>query len=266
MDMTFDQYIQNPMGIKNAVFSNREMYRTMYRTKWDAIKLRENGMIDFAQYKSKSDYFLYIKIPSEVVPNFYYDVVIRFYPPKSEKAPLAAANLDKYNVQFYSNDPSFVFTFAHAFSKNDLFINDLSTRMSKIALKQKAVEKNPNNQVGYVKSLYFAYLEMKNKGLFAKLSWSTAKTYDKNLLLSMIVPADIKIDQRQKEEAAINKKKRAAKAKPQNTQKIPEEPPKLFSKNRPISQINPISSKSKITGKSKMSGKSKLSGNMKSKP
>ena len=29
--MTFDEYISNPMGRKNAVFSGREMFRTMYR-------------------------------------------------------------------------------------------------------------------------------------------------------------------------------------------------------------------------------------------
>ena len=35
--MTFDQYIQNAMGIKNAVISNREMYRTMYTEKLNKI-------------------------------------------------------------------------------------------------------------------------------------------------------------------------------------------------------------------------------------
>ena len=33
--MTFDEYIQNPMGIKNAVFSHREMYRELYKNKFN---------------------------------------------------------------------------------------------------------------------------------------------------------------------------------------------------------------------------------------
>ena len=37
MEMTFDQYIQNPMGVANSVMSNREMYRNMYMMKLDSI-------------------------------------------------------------------------------------------------------------------------------------------------------------------------------------------------------------------------------------
>ena len=48
--MTYDEYIQNPMGKKNAVMSNREMYRLMYTNKWNAIKLRENGFIKYELY------------------------------------------------------------------------------------------------------------------------------------------------------------------------------------------------------------------------
>ena len=76
MEMTFDQYIQNPMGIANSVMSNREMYRSMYSMKLDAIMVREMGKIDYKLYKDKNSYYAYIKVPSEVVEKFYYDVVI----------------------------------------------------------------------------------------------------------------------------------------------------------------------------------------------
>ena len=151
MEMTYDQYIQNPMGRKNSVFSGREMYRDRYTQKWDAIRLRENGDIAFQLSKTKTDYFVYIKIPSEVVPKFYYDVVIRFYPPKDRAAVQMERTLSNYNVQFFSNDPSFVFTFAHAFKKNNMIITDLNQRMSKLALRQVAKERNSQDQVGYAK-------------------------------------------------------------------------------------------------------------------
>ena len=35
MDMTFHDYIQNPMGRENAVISNRVMYRNLYQEKLD---------------------------------------------------------------------------------------------------------------------------------------------------------------------------------------------------------------------------------------
>ena len=67
METTFDQYINNPQGMKNAVISHREMYRAMYSAKLDAIYVRESGKIDFIVYKSKKDYIIHMKIPSEAI-------------------------------------------------------------------------------------------------------------------------------------------------------------------------------------------------------
>lgn len=210
MDMSFDQYIQNPMGIANAVISNRNMYRELYMGKLDKILVREMGKIDYTLYKSKKNYYVYIKIPSEVIDKFYYDVVIEFSEPKDKS--LLDSTLKNYNVKFYSNDPSFVFTFAHAFIKNDLFIKELKDVMSKEAIKKVATEKNPSNQVGYVKSLYFAYLIMKRENIFNKNKFMLAKDIDWKRLEKSITPADVKIAQRQdaaKEKSAQKKRAKA---------------------------------------------------------
>ena len=82
MEMTFDQYIQNPMGKENAVISNRTMYRNLYQEKLDKILVREAGNIEIKAYHVGKRYICYLKIPSEVVPKFYYDVLIEFRPPK----------------------------------------------------------------------------------------------------------------------------------------------------------------------------------------
>ena len=209
MEMTYDQYIQNPMGISNAVFSNRNMYRELYMNKLAKIMVREMGKVDYTLYKSKNKYYVYIKIPSEVIEKFYYDVVIEFSPPKDKK--LNDSSLSNYTVKFYSNDPSFVYTFAHAFLKNNMFIDELKGVMSKEAIKKVAVEKNPGNQIGYVKSLYFAYLILKKENVFNKNKFLVAKEIDWKQLEKTITPADIKIAQRQdaaKEKAIANKKAR----------------------------------------------------------
>ncbi|MFA7156870.1 MAG: hypothetical protein WC123_04175, partial [Bacilli bacterium] len=171
MKMTYDEYIQNPMGIKNSVISNREMYRSLYVGKLDKILVREVGKVKYFLYKDKNNFYVHMKVPSEVVDRFYYDTVIQFYTDKSEL--VASRTLNDYYVNFYSNDPSFVFTFAHAFIKNDIFIKDLEPKMSKLAIKKNADIKNPTNQVGYVKSLYFEYLLMKQYGLFNKIQYET---------------------------------------------------------------------------------------------
>lgn len=207
MQIMFDKYIDNPAG-KGAVVTNRSMYKTMYTDKFNKVLLRENGKIEYTLYKSNDKYdshYVYLKIPSEVISNFYYDVVIQFY--TTSNAHKNEANLRRYFVKFYSNDPAFVYTFAHAFVKNKLFIEDLAPKMSKEALKNVAKVKNPKDNVWYVKSLYFAYLAIEKYHLFNKSYYTglNVKKYNKKELLSRITQADIKIKDRQN--AAENERK-----------------------------------------------------------
>ena len=213
--MTFDEYIKNPMGSKSSVMSNRQMYKELYTDKWGKITVRENGIVRFKLYKSGEDYFIHIKIPSEVIPKFYYDTVIRLY--LKNKMTGIVKSLSSYDVQFFSNDPSFIYTFAHAFKKAGLLIKDLEYKINPIALKTKAVEKNPKDQVGYVKSLYFAYLVMKSYNLFYKSQWETVSVpYKKNVWDNTITHADDKIRARQDLGNALAKKERAERRKEQN--------------------------------------------------
>lgn len=189
--MTFDDYIKNPMGLKNAAMSNRSVYETLYIQKLDKILLREAGNIKYFLFKDNENYIAHMKIPSEVVPGFFYDTVIKFVPPKG----ILPNSLDKYETFFYSNDPSFVFTFAHAFLKGKMFMTELSPKMSKKAISEKADIRNPKNIIGYVKSLYFAYIIMRYNKLFNKDKYTLS--YNLKTLLSNVMQADEKISKRQ---------------------------------------------------------------------
>ena len=255
MEMTFLDYTQNPMGRKNAVFSQRDMYRNIYTEKLDRIMVRENGKITYFLYTNKDDYIAHIKVPSEVVPNFYYDVIVRMFSTTDEMKK--SRNLEKYNVQFYSNDPAFVFTFAHAFLKNDIFFKDLTTKMSSQALKHVASERNPSDEVGYVKSLYFAYLIMKSRGLFNKVLFeSEGNAYNKAYLLSTVEDADIKVAKRKEEGEKIEKQNRKKTDTERRT--VPVEKPINKEDNQPLGFLgftNKISniSRTKITPRSRKS-------------
>lgn len=236
MEMTFDQYIQNPMGVANAVISNRNMYRILYSEKLDKILVREAGNIEHYLYKDGDKYIAYLKIPSEVVDDFYYDVLIEFRPPKSA---ITGTTLKDYLVRFYSNDPSFVFTFAHAFLKNNMFFTEYSDRMSKKALKEVAKEKNPKNQVGYVKSLYFAYLYMSKHGLFNKIRY--IDNYNEAATKREVMPADRKIEQRQEAQQKIDKEKKKAKTiiKQRAAEIVHQEVPNMFN-SKGVSAIRKV--------------------------
>lgn len=209
--MTLEQYIVNPMGKNNAVMnaSTREIMRKNYIRKFDNLLLRENGYIKYNLYydKEKNVCWAHIKVPSETVKKFYYDVVFKFT--STEKTSLFGEDLFKCDVQFYSNDPAFVYTYAHVFYKNNLFIKELVPKMSKKALKKEAKEKNPNNVVGYVKTIYFAYLLMQNKKLNKKSRFDAESSeFNISKLINYIEDADTKIADRQREGAKVSKRKK----------------------------------------------------------
>lgn len=231
--MTFSEYISNPAGVKNSVYSHREMYMAMYTDKLNKILVRENGDIKYEFFKSKDKYYIYFKIPSEVVDKFYYDVVVEFYP--KDVASSLKKTLKDYCVRFFSNDPAFVYTFAHAFIKNDMFIKDLEPRMTKDVIKHKAEERNPKDEIGYVKSIFFAYLIMENRGLFNKIKFDFCPEYDKKYLLSKIMNADEKIKLRQEEAQSLGGKKKQA----NQSQSHPETD--NVSKSRISNKINSLS-------------------------
>jgi hypothetical protein len=209
MEMTFDDYIVNPMGIKNSVYSNRELYRQLYTDKLNKILVREVGKVSYTLYMDKiqDTYYILMRVPSEVIEKFYYDTVIMFYTDNPDLK--LKRSLKDYYVKFYSNDPSFVYTFAHAMLENDLFIRDLVPRMSKEAVTKVATEKNPKNEIGYVKSLYFTYLLMKKDNLFEKIIYeSQAEPYSKKKILETVTHADIKVKDRQEKGQELEKKKR----------------------------------------------------------
>jgi len=210
--MNFDKYIDNPSG-GASVITNRGMYKSLYKSKFDKVLVRENGKIDWQVFytnDSNDSYYIYIKVPSEVISNFYYDVVIRLFTTENKKK--SNVSLREYAVQFYSNDPAFYYTFVHAFRKHNLFIKDLESKMSSRALKDVAKERNPKDDIWYVKSLYFAYLTMEKYNLFNRnILKNHGKKYVKRTLLDQITHATKKVEDRQKEQEKLNKAKSEAK-------------------------------------------------------
>ena len=206
--MSFDKYIDNPSG-GASVINNRQMYKDLYRSKFEKVLLKEGGGIKYSVYHAddKNDsYYIYFKIPSESIDNFYYDVVIHLFTHMMPKK--VNMTLRQYQVEFYSNDPAFTYTHVHAFAKNHLFIKDLEHKMSSKALSEKAKERNPKDNVWYVKSLYFAYLAMEKYGLFNRATLQMiSKPYSKHVFDNKIVHADTKIKARQDAAAKAEKAK-----------------------------------------------------------
>ena len=256
MEMTFQQYIDNPMGKRNAVFSQREVFKNIYTEKFDKVFLREAGKINYTLYmdKKKDQYIIHIKVPSETVKDFYYDAVILFY--TNDAAKRSSPSLQDYFVKFFSNDPAFVYTYLYVFLNNNLFIEDLKPKSSKLALKNKPKEKNPYGVPGYSKILYFAFLFMKSKNLFAKHLYSTyGVNYTAKKLLDNVEHTDKKISDRQEAgdkqaKEIAREKKKASETKQKQTNGISGGSNKSVSIVKPINRTRTVS-KSKTVSKVK---------------
>ena len=196
MVMTFNEYIQNPAGKQNSVYSARYMYQDMYTEKYKRVMMRENGVMKYRLYRAGDKYVIHLKVPSEAVENFYYDVLIEFTP--QDTVTSLRSSLFSHQARFYSNDPRFVFTFAHSFITNDMFFKDMIPKMSKLAVQHSAKKRNPKEEIGYVKSLYFAYLFMKDHSLDNKGQWGAAEGYRPHEVIENVMDADQKIAERQK--------------------------------------------------------------------
>ncbi len=209
MQISLDQYIQNPVGKRSATLSAimREAMQRAYTEKFNNLMLRENGNIEYYKYKTKDNQFIiHIKIPSETIKKFYYDVVFKFYADSSVLD--LGRSINKYYFKAYSNDPAFVYTHCYVFLQNELFIEELKNKMVKEALTKAPTIKNPNNEIAYCKTLFFGYLFMKNRGLFNRLAWNDAEDYSVEKLRKNIMNADEKIAQREEEGAKIDKRKK----------------------------------------------------------
>ena len=201
MIMSMNEYIRNP-GKSNAVYSARYMYQDMYSSKYAKVMTKEAGKMQYRLFKGKNEqWIIHLKVPSEAISDFYYDVVLEFTPNDSS----FSNDLFTYKMRAFSNDPRFVFVFAHSFIKNKMFFEDLVKKMSPQAVRMKPTLTNPKEEIGYVKSIYFAYLYMKDHSLNNKNQWFAAETYHANDLLQNVMDADDKIYLRQKAKPIFTK-------------------------------------------------------------
>lgn len=171
--MTFAEYIRNPTKSRSRIVGEADTARAVYNDKYNKMLLLCAGNINYILWKEEPKrYVIYIQMPSETTKNLCYDVFVEFT--ATDDVDLRTGKLDWYKVRFYSNDPNFTFTYAYAFNKRGLLIPELLPKISKKALETPPHTTNPNELAGYVKSLYFAYLFMQNRGLFNKLMWLQA--------------------------------------------------------------------------------------------
>lgn len=171
-------FIDNPMGKGSTAITNRQLIKDDLNKRYK--KILKTKKIDLNIYKDNDEYYFHFKIPSESERNNTYDVVLNFV---MDDEDFKFDNfLNRYYLKFFSNCPSFIFTYAYAFNLYGMFIEHLENKYDKKVLEDDPVIRNPGEIINYEKSIYFActYI-MENKKYLNKMILNTiAKPFNKN--------------------------------------------------------------------------------------
>lgn len=151
--MTIMEYYNNPAGVGAAVIPNREAVRTDYTNRFDKLYRTKKDLFRIDVFKDGDEYFILVVIPSEDGDrNNTYDVVVKFVPTDTSKShPTVRA----YNIQLFSNSPSFVYTYAYVFDKEELLVKELKNKFSDETF-QPPTTRNPYEGISYEKSTFMA--------------------------------------------------------------------------------------------------------------
>lgn len=168
--MTMDQFLKNPSGSYSASFARRDLIIANMEDRFAKLlsKKKDEFKVLVFRGNNKNEFCFYLKIPSEEVPNIYFDVVLQFIP--TDMKCLSSPTLRNYGLNVFSNSPNFLYTYAYWYNKDEIIIKQLKDKISSVALNTEPVIKNAEGIYGFEKSVYFALLYLKYNNLDKKFT------------------------------------------------------------------------------------------------
>lgn len=203
-------FINNPLGKGTSVLPNRELIVNDFKRR-KKIMEGEGKKFRVTVYKNdvKGIYYFHVIVPSETKRKNDYDVVFELSPPE-EKGVFKKVGLDKYKVRFFSNAPSFVFTYAHIMYNNGMGVKLLIKKLAREVILKAPEVRNPTGTILYEKSIMFAALTiLQNPDYFAEAYLNTIVKKNADNALFAKVRTDEKIlDEIKKEQQRLSNEKR----------------------------------------------------------
>lgn len=217
---TLGNFIKNPLGKGTSVLPNRDVIVDDFKRR---KKIMEGNGKEFKVTVYKNDvsgtYLFHVLVPSETKRNNNYDVVFEFLPPES-KGVFNKVSLDKYLVRFFSNSPSFVFTYANIMYNNNMGVDFLRKKYDKEILNKPPEIRNPTGTILYEKSIMFAALEiLEDSKYFSDDFINKSKRNAQNALFAIVRTHEKILEQIKDEEARLSREKREDKKREKDEQK-----------------------------------------------
>ena len=142
---TMEEFLKKPFG------NSSDIAQTKYEPKYKKLenKIKVKGYLPADKYT-----LIHIAIPSESKENYFYDVVIQFFTDDEEVAK--ERNYEHYYMKFFSNSPSFIFTYAALYHLNGYLIDILLYKLDPVYATKLPKVRNPNMELFYDSSIYMA--------------------------------------------------------------------------------------------------------------
>ena len=217
MQVTIQQFLQNPTGKYSAYFSRRDRIKADLEERFAEILKNNKGKLDFNVYKIKDNYLFHFKMPSEDPEmDIFYDVCIEFVPVDEQSKN--DIRLNNYNIRLFSNSPNFTFTYTYVLYNSDMLIDMLAVKCNKKALTQEPQVRNPIESLGFEKSCYFAALYLREKRLlFKSVIEQNLSIWDEKKFLASIKTDEQKLAEYNKAKKKKTENKRKEKKKKTTT-------------------------------------------------
>lgn len=217
---------------------------------------------------------VHIKVPSETVRNFFYDVVLEL------SLAGEAKKFEDCHIRVFSNCPSFVYTYAYVFyhlpddelgkpsmmiddfkqkiPKNCIMIQDIAEKVGEIPLTQRPVVRNPYGLPLFDKSIYYAIFYILEKFDFNRTM------YNKHIssissIMKEIEDFDTLMIYRK---SAVQKERDRAHEEKKQTKKTMAQAEREHEKQSGVQRIRPIVKRAKVTAmkKTESAGARKITG------
>lgn len=193
--VNFKDFIVTPYGKGVTAINNRAL-RQELETRYRGLDGYGKSVKVDKVYKHNDSYYIHLLIPSESERENFYDVVIKFIPNAVTKSTKPRF-IFNYDMELFSNCPSFTYTFAHVYKKFGILCDELIDKYDDEVFKNKPEIKNPYFIINYDKSIYFAlYFLDKNMGYLtvANLEYLSRTNSLKTLIKNVRNTKEIKKD------------------------------------------------------------------------
>lgn len=254
MSLVYDDFY-HPLGRGNTAINFNAKFEELKKKYFTSIV--KDIRVSAVKNEKKDIYIFFFKIPSEENDKYptevYYDVILEFIP--KNKSDANASDLKNYNINVFSNSPSFVFTFQYVIKhKYNAVPKCLPyNRLSTLAITKPPEIRNRNEILTVEKTTWWALFHLDRNGYLTKELANTIitkKPIDHYIKYIDSQPAKLKEIKTNQE--ILSEEKRTAKAKKngqviqknyQNINKDEKKIPSLFQSLRQSMKENKLSKK-----------------------